>query len=169
MGFGIAKLEESLLGKHGVPHVGRITNYEPRRAKGLESSGMVGNQFLPSPGSRNIRSSNTGGSRESYEMDDFRAAQATTNFTANERANKVDNWGDDIIPTTECNTRDLFDALYWLTEAGMNRFACVEAIYCMEACYKVRAFISSVATCIDSSIFRHFLYDRAAVLMEVKS
>ena len=49
-------------------------NDEPWRAKDLERGGMVSNQFLSSPGSRNI--SNSGGSDGSSEMGDFKVVHA---------------------------------------------------------------------------------------------
>ena len=58
----------------------------------------------------------------------------------------------------EFNTGDLLDALNQPTEADMDRFACSEAIYCMEAYYKVRTFINRVANCIDSSISQDSYY-----------
>lgn len=57
------------------------------------------------------------------------------------------------------NTGDLLDALNQPTEADMDRFACSEAIYCMEAYYKVRAVINRVANCIDSIISRDSCYN----------
>ena len=57
------------------------------------------------------------------------------------------------------NTGELLDASNQPTEADMDRFACSEAIYCMEAYYKVRAVINRVANCIDSIISRDSCYN----------
>lgn len=54
------------------------------------------------------------------------------------------------------NTGDLVDALNPPNEADMDRFACSEAVYCMEAYYKVRAIINWVANCIDLNTSRCF-------------
>lgn len=56
-----------------------------RRAKDLESGGIVGNQFPPPPGSGNVRNSNADRSGESYEMGDFTAAQEPRDFIAHGR------------------------------------------------------------------------------------
>ncbi|KAL8723566.1 MAG: hypothetical protein Q9225_000201 [Loekoesia sp. 1 TL-2023] len=64
-------------------------NDEPRRAKDLESGGIVGSQFPPPPGSGNVRNSNRGVSGESYEMGDFIVAQEPRDFTAHGRGERT--------------------------------------------------------------------------------
>ena len=61
---------------------------EPRKTNDVEAGGMVGNQFLPPPGSRNVGTSGSGGSgssSEGYEMRNFGPPRVPVDFTAYER------------------------------------------------------------------------------------